>query len=735
MADRYWVGGSGSWTATTNWSTASGGGGGASVPTATDNVYFDSNSGSTNYTVTTSSNLNCLNLNIAQPSSGTLTFAGNGIMNVSGSLNCSGGNIVWGVVANFNFIGAGSQSVRTSGVTFDRFVFNGGGTTFTLLDSINLRVNFQPSNGTINFNNQTINSPIISMSGGGTRTLDFTSGGVLNLYGSAGTIINGILTTGLTILGNSTVNLTYSGSTGTRTVNIGAGAVGYLNINVTAGSDTVAISTVVGDLNLTGFTGTLTNIARTVYGNLVLGSGMTTASGAAITTMAATTTGKIVQSNGTLVNFLTVFNGVGGSWSLQDNVATANTTVTTTLTAGTLNLNNNILTTGTFSANGTGIRTLAFGATGNVNIIGTGWSAGTVTNFSYTGNGAINYNYTGAATNRSIGHGGSGGASFTTKAPPIYINSGAGNLLITTNSWLSDLTFNSNAANFTTTNFNIGGNLILTPGLNIPNSGSAIAFSGPANVQQTLDTANVTVHVPIQINGNSTVNLANTTTLANTKSLTVISGTLATNGHDLSMGAFVSSGSGNITINISNSNVYITGAAINGWSMATSTNATLTANNSNIIFNNDSTTTRGIAAGEGLTYGNLVMAGNGVAQFQFFGNSTYNSIISTKTVSQNVVFTANSTTTVNDWSVPGTANANVLLTSSGSTPFNLIKAGGGTINVNYYTISYSSASPSNTWYSLLTNNNVDGGNNTGWIFTAPPPSGNSGSFFALLNKR
>jgi hypothetical protein len=36
MADRYWVGGTGTWssTNTANWSTSSGGAGGASVPTA-----------------------------------------------------------------------------------------------------------------------------------------------------------------------------------------------------------------------------------------------------------------------------------------------------------------------------------------------------------------------------------------------------------------------------------------------------------------------------------------------------------------------------------------------------------------------------------------------------------------------------------------------------------------------------------------------------------------------------
>ena len=59
MADRYWVGGSGTWdsSSTTNWSTTSGGAGGASAPTSADNVFFDGNSGSG--TITVSANVSC----------------------------------------------------------------------------------------------------------------------------------------------------------------------------------------------------------------------------------------------------------------------------------------------------------------------------------------------------------------------------------------------------------------------------------------------------------------------------------------------------------------------------------------------------------------------------------------------------------------------------------------------------------------------------------------------------
>ena len=49
MADRYWVGGAGTWdnTGTARWSTSSGGASGASAPTSADNVFFDSASNAT----------------------------------------------------------------------------------------------------------------------------------------------------------------------------------------------------------------------------------------------------------------------------------------------------------------------------------------------------------------------------------------------------------------------------------------------------------------------------------------------------------------------------------------------------------------------------------------------------------------------------------------------------------------------------------------------------------------
>ena len=54
IAPRFWVGGAGWWGDTAHWSTTSGGAGGASVPTSTNDVYFDSASGSGTVTLTNS---------------------------------------------------------------------------------------------------------------------------------------------------------------------------------------------------------------------------------------------------------------------------------------------------------------------------------------------------------------------------------------------------------------------------------------------------------------------------------------------------------------------------------------------------------------------------------------------------------------------------------------------------------------------------------------------------------
>ena len=93
MADRYWVGGSGSWNSTSKWSTTSGGASGASVPTSVDNAIFDANSGSgaAHYTVTVTASSTCANLTFTPVAAdGVTQFAVDTGFVIAGTFSTSG---------------------------------------------------------------------------------------------------------------------------------------------------------------------------------------------------------------------------------------------------------------------------------------------------------------------------------------------------------------------------------------------------------------------------------------------------------------------------------------------------------------------------------------------------------------------------------------------------------------------------------------------------------------------
>jgi fibronectin-binding autotransporter adhesin len=92
MADRYWVGGTGSWNSTAKWSTTSGGASGASVPTATDNAIFDANSATSNaYTVTIAASQTCADLTYTPfAGDGATQFSIIGTFVIAGTFSTSG---------------------------------------------------------------------------------------------------------------------------------------------------------------------------------------------------------------------------------------------------------------------------------------------------------------------------------------------------------------------------------------------------------------------------------------------------------------------------------------------------------------------------------------------------------------------------------------------------------------------------------------------------------------------
>lgn len=232
MANRYWVGGSGTWDALNllNWSTASGGVGGATVPTSADTVFFDGNSGA-----------------------GTVTLSDNKTV-----LRCLLGN------------------------------------SFT---------------GTLAFNGKKI-----------------------SIAGSGATVFSG--STLCSITGSPDIELTYSGSVGTRTVTTyDVTESQAFNISVIAGTDTIAGLAKVKALNFTGFSGTLQNLDRTIFGALTLSTGMTLSAGSGVLTFSSTSASLTHTFNGKTLPFPVVFN----SPNCINNFADALNADAVTFNAGTVN--------------------------------------------------------------------------------------------------------------------------------------------------------------------------------------------------------------------------------------------------------------------------------------------------------------------------------------------------------------------------------------------------------------
>lgn len=141
MADRYWVGGSGTWdsSSTTNWSTTSGGAGGASVPTSADNVIFDSNSGGSSNTeiVTISGAVTCANLTVtgsfAAPWRGTgatLNIHGTNVTvpeNNWANSSLGGSEDAWSV-DDVVFHNSGTITLNSGADLYSNVEISGGGT-------------------------------------------------------------------------------------------------------------------------------------------------------------------------------------------------------------------------------------------------------------------------------------------------------------------------------------------------------------------------------------------------------------------------------------------------------------------------------------------------------------------------------------------------------------------------------------------------------------------------------
>jgi hypothetical protein len=292
MANRYWVGGTGTWNgvSTANWATASGGVSGASAPTVVDNVTFDANSGS-------------------------------GIVTTAAGSTCND------AVLNFSDV---ELVIGASHVMTNRFTL---------------------SAGTLNLNNNTLTCGLFKSDSGVARTLNI-NGGVIELT-AAGTHWDTSPSDNLFITENPIVNVTYAGATACTF------ATGVLNeatapsVNFSAGTYALTLTSFFNDIVFTGFSGTLNNGTRTIYGDFVVDAGMTLNAGASAITFADTSSSQQITTAGKTLDMPLTFNGIGGTFAFQD-ALTQGSTRAFTITNGTVQLKNGVTSTvGAFATSST----------------------------------------------------------------------------------------------------------------------------------------------------------------------------------------------------------------------------------------------------------------------------------------------------------------------------------------------------------------------------------------------
>jgi hypothetical protein len=148
------------WNTVNTWSAATGGVSGASVPTSSDNVYFNANSfTAASQILTVDATANYLNMDwTGSLNTPTISLAGFGV-NVYGNLTCiadmvdvgSGGSGIWTF--------AGTGNIDSGGHTFARpLEINTAGThTFTSAITVSHASSIRVRAGTLNTNGQTIN--------------------------------------------------------------------------------------------------------------------------------------------------------------------------------------------------------------------------------------------------------------------------------------------------------------------------------------------------------------------------------------------------------------------------------------------------------------------------------------------------------------------------------------------------------------------------------------------------
>lgn len=673
MADRYWVGGTANWdgTAGTKWATTSGGAGGASVPTSADAVFFTNLSTGT-CTVSTG-NTGALSIDCTG-FTGTLT--GSGALTVSGNITISAGMTL--SLTNILTIN-GTSTIITANKSFPNLVINGAGITVTLGDGFISIGSLEIAQGTFTTANFAV-----------TLTSNFT------MTGSLSRTIN---------LGSSTFstpNLQVF-NPGTATVNAGTS-----NINISQGIFTGGGKTYNNLIFQTGITSIQLNDANT-FNQLLINA-----------TLSARINKVQIGANQTITTMVCSGNSANQRIMLfSDVLGTARTiNATTWTTVSDVDFRDITLT--------------------NAKSPTRGGDCGGNTGITFPAAKTVYWNLAGTQDWSAIGWAASsGGAPAANNFPlaqdtAVFDNAGSVTQVSATEPWNVGNIDSSGRTTAMTLSifinlFSVYGSWVNGSGISLGGPGNTVVFAG-RSIQTIISNGKVFPYQFFMTCPGGTVLLADAFTATAASNTTLQAGTLNLNGN-----TFTTSSAFDVNTNTTLArNITFNGGTISTGSdfLTNSGNFTTTAGTGTGVISLTSASAKGFSGGT--TTFNCTLNQGGAGALTITSSScTLSDITNTyKATGATTITFGTGVRTFTNWSAVGEAGRVLTINSSVAGSQRIILKSSGTVSVSHCSIQDSNAGGGAIWEAFTTNGNTNVGNNSGWLFSAPPP--NNGNFLAFF---
>ena len=633
MANRYYKGGN--WSNINSWSATVDGAGGASVPTSSDNVYWNSVPDSATYTVDAVAY--CLAMDWTGATN-TPTLAGGSSLNIYGNVTFILA-MVYSHTSELAFLG-NSSTFTSNGLTIGASgtftPAKTAGQTITLTDNITTGKIIYHFQGEFDTASKTVNCAGYLLNNANTRVLTLGAS-VLNLTGSWDT--------------NNTNNITAN----TATINVtGTGAV------------------TLGTADYNGASFNLNGTAHTVSGNPT-GINVFTRNGTATNANTMTLTSGATL---TCTTFAMIGNSRANQLLVQSSTLGTAATITATNWTGTNNVDLMDI---------TATNAVDFSA-GGLNILTVG-DAGGNTGITFPAAAAQTYTDTGD-------HKASTAANWTSRVPLVGIDDVTIGATITYDMprMGKSITFTGTPTVTVSLNYHIFGSLTMAAGMTYTNPSYYEYFRGRDSY--TLTSAGETFYDILIYAPSGTLTLQDNLLVAN--GIHSAYGTFTTNDQDITANYFEHSPltEGTRIINLGSSTVTLqhTGAVDKWRETGSIVGITLNAGTSTIILTNSGVNAQ-VFEGGGLTYNNVTVTGAGNYALTITGDNTFTLIdIDASSAAKTVKFTDASTTTVGDVIRDENGTNIITLTGTSTAGWNIVKSGAGVIYLDYVDISYSQAS-------------------------------------------